>query len=136
MLKNGEGQLVPCSEEALAKAMRDFVRNNKHADRKTFDPLLMCRAQLNNSRRKYCNVKAVKEVPPCKQRVHQKYNCVLERNRIDLTNKKLVLFGTGQMSKILKIIPAYYVDNNKSKWGKALKTNDQPPTGIKGRSEG
>ena len=54
-------------------------------------------------------------------RVHQKYNCVLERNRIDLTNKKLVLFGTGQMSKILKIIPAYYVDNNKSKWGKSFK---------------
>ena len=53
--------------------------------------------------------------------VHQKYNCVLEQNRIDLTNKKIVLFGTGQMSNMLKIKPAYYVDNNESKWGKSFK---------------
>lgn len=68
--------------------------------------------------------------------VHQKYNCVLERNRIDLTNKKLVLFGTGQMSKILKIIPAYYVDNNKSKWGKSFKKRMiNPPQALKAEAK-
>jgi CDP-glycerol glycerophosphotransferase len=38
MLKNGEGQLVPCSSEALAEAMRSFIKNNKHMDGKKFDP--------------------------------------------------------------------------------------------------
>ena len=53
--------------------------------------------------------------------VDQKYDCVLKRNRIDLGTKKIVLFGTGQMSKMLKIKPAYYVDNNDLKWGRSFK---------------
>jgi CDP-glycerol glycerophosphotransferase len=52
MLKNGEGQLVPCSEEALAKAMRDFVRNNKHADRKTFDPFAYVKSTMEQFQEK------------------------------------------------------------------------------------
>ena len=40
------------------------------------------------------------------------------------------------MSKILKIIPAYYVDNNKSKWGKSFKKRMiNPPQALKAEAK-
>src|SRR5690554_6389317 len=41
---------------------------------------------------------------------------------IDISNKRIILFGTGKMSRIINMIispkPVYYVDNNELKWGK------------------
>ena len=51
----------------------------------------------------------------------QEFKEFLGRNKIDLAGKKIVLFGTGQMSKLLSVEPAYYVDNNEMKWGKSFK---------------
>ena len=39
ILKNGEGQLVPCSDEALAEAMLNFVKNGKNVGRRKFDSI-------------------------------------------------------------------------------------------------
>ena len=39
ILKNGEGQLVPCSDEALAEAMLSFVKNGKNVGRRKFDSI-------------------------------------------------------------------------------------------------
>lgn len=56
-----------------------------------------------------------KNDPPCE---------FLVKDNIDLGSKRLILFGTGKMSRIISMLispkPAYYVDNNELKWGKSF----------------
>lgn len=35
--------------------------------------------------------------------------------------KRLVIFGTGEMSKMVKLVPDYYVDNDASRWNRTFK---------------